>query len=653
MSVITGTGVGKSFGAFEVFAGMSFSVARGDKVALVGPNGSGKTTLLRIIAGADEPSAGSVHFARGATIGTLAQTAEDSAELTVWQAMSGAFTAINAMAERLRQLERDMAAPGAGDRLLERYGELQHEFERLGGYGVDARIRRVLGGLGFKPGEEHQPLSQLSGGQRVRAALARLLLISPDVLLLDEPTNHLDTRGVEWLEAFLQDWDGTLVTVSHDRYFLDEVCDEVWDMTVRRSPEGALASSRLDTYRGGYTDYAAQRAERRERQRKEYEAQREVIARQEEYIRRNMAGQNVLQAKGRLKRLNRLERLEKPVEARALSIRLSSGPRSGNIVLETSGLAVGYPDDGRALFESPNLQLLRLERAALIGPNGTGKTTFLKTLCGDVAPLAGGVRLGANVRIGYFAQAHEGLDLGHTVLEELMSAREDLTISQARGILGRFLFSGDDAFKRVGMLSGGERGRVALAKLTLQGANLLLLDEPTNHLDIPSQEILTEALDQFDGTLLLVSHDRYLVAALATQIWALEPDPDGRARLTVFRGTYDAWMDERERLAEEAEGKKRKADGGRQKADDGQRRAENGDRRDGERLSKNAERARLIKLEQAEQRIETLERQLAGLAEDIQQSGSDYARIQALGADYRRTEADLAGAWQELEQLAT
>ncbi len=651
MSIITGAGVGKSFGAFDVFTDFNFTIARGDKIALVGPNGSGKTTLLRIIAGMDEPTAGSVHHARGISAGYLAQTAEESTERTLWEEMTTAFGAINAMAERLQRLEEEIAA---GDTAaLESYGRLQHDFERAGGYDVDARIRRVLSGLGFRPDDAQQPMSHLSGGQRVRAALARLLLLSPDVLLLDEPTNHLDTQGIEWLESYLQDWEGTLVVVSHDRYFLDEVSDYVWEMNVRRAPDGSLSLSQLDRYRGGYTDYVAQRAERRERQLAEYEAQQAFIAKQADYIRRNIAGQNVAQARGRLKRLNRMERLEKPVEARAMSIRLNSGPRSGNIVLETQNLVVGYAGQtdgaggrmtGRPLFRAPDLQLLRLERAALIGPNGAGKTTFLKTICGDLAPLEGSVRLGANVKIGYFAQAHEGLDLNQTVLGELMRAREDLTVSQARAMLGRFLFSGDDAFKKIGMLSGGERGRVALAKLTLQGANLLLLDEPTNHLDIPAQEILTGALDQFDGTLLLVSHDRYLVAALATQIWSLERGDDGQTRLTVFKGTYDAWLNERERLAEIAE-QTRKQDARTQQSEARSQKAQ-------ETRSRNAEKARQMKIEQTEQRIEALEQHLAELTRRIQEAGGDFAKIQALSAAYQQTQDDLARAWDELAALS-
>jgi ATP-binding cassette subfamily F protein 3 len=665
MSIITGTNIGKSFGAFDVFTELSFSVAREDKIALVGVNGCGKTTLLKIIARLDEPSSGEIHYARGTSVGYLAQTAEESNENTVWQEMYATFTAVNELATSMRQLEQEMLDPARADQALEKYGEAEHRFDLMGGYQVDAKIRRVLSGLGFSSADYEEPLAHLSGGQRVRAALAKLLLQSPDVLMLDEPTNHLDAAGVEWLESYLQDWDGTVIVVSHDRYFLDEVCNRVWEMS------GNLGGrpNRLEMYHGGYTDYVAQRVERRARQLKEYEQQQEVISKESEYIRRNIAGQNTLQAKGRLKRLNRMERLEKPIEARAMSLRLNSNSRSGNIVLETNNLVVGYaaqPDEEMqslgageqgseeaevqenaptlaqaqtALFKAPNLQLLRTERAALIGPNGTGKTTFLKTICGTLAPLAGSVRLGANVQIGYFAQAHEELNLDHTVLEELMSARDDLLLSQARNVLGRFLFSGEDAFKRVGMLSGGERGRVALAKLTLQGANFLLLDEPTNHLDIPSQEILTEALNNYDGTLLVVSHDRYLVAALATQIWSLERAGDSQVRLTVFRGTYDAWIESKL----EAEREKQ------QKEQAHKSKEQNRSQDAAATAARKAERERQARLEQTEQRIADLEAKLNDLGQRIQQAGADYARVRDLSLEYQQAESDLAKTWEELE----
>jgi ATP-binding cassette subfamily F protein 3 len=350
--------------------------------------------------------------------------------------------------------------------------------------------------------------------------------------------------------------------------------------------------------------------------------------------------------------------LEKPIEQRAMSLRIKGGARSGNIVLETVRLQIGYRDSepgntgdperqgpspsSRCLFACPDLILLRTERAALIGPNGTGKTTFLKTILGEVAPLAGEARIGANVKLGYFAQAHEGLNLDNTVLQELMAARDDLKLSEARDILGRFLFSGDDQFKRVGMLSGGERGRVALAKLTLQGANFLLLDEPTNHLDIPSQEVLTEALQHFEGTLLLVSHDRYLVAALATQLWILDRGARGATGMTVFRGTYDAWLEARD---EAREGRGQAGAGAEPKADTPPANLAPSAE------SKNRQQQRVARLEAAERRIEVLEKRLSELSWAMEAAGSDFARVQALAGDYAQVERDLADAWAEFERI--
>ena len=656
MSVLTGSGLTRSYGAFDVFTDISVSVAQGDKIALVGPNGCGKTTLLRILAGVDEPSRGQVNVARDVSRGYLAQTAEDANDFTIWEECQEAFGDLTRMGARLAALELAMAQPETQESALAAYGPLQHTFEARGGYTIDTQIKRVLTGLGFKPGEEHKRVAVLSGGQRVRAALARLLLEAPDILFLDEPTNHLDTQGIEWLESYLQDWPGTIIVVSHDRYFMDEVAERIWEMQVS-APSSDSRQVLFEAYRGGYTDYVAQREERRERQTKEFDAQREVIAKQEEYIRRNMAGQNTAQAKGRLKRLNRLERLEKPIEQRVMSLRMAGTSRSGNIVLETHGLRVGYRDAAKALFSPPNLQLLRLERAALVGPNGTGKTTLLKTILGDLEPLAGTVKIGAAVKVGYFAQAHEGLDVEKTPLNELLDASPGLTLPEARNLLGRFLFSGDDVFKKIGALSGGERGRVALAKLTLQGANLLLLDEPTNHLDIPAQEILTEALNHFDGTMLVVSHDRYLIAALATQIWSLEPAGDG-SRLSVFRGPYDAWIESKQPGAPvpaPAEAAKtpssRPASAKSPAARNQPPPTPTPPPPPPAAASKNRERSRLRQLEQAEARIATLERKLSELNWEMEVHGADYERLRPLMAEYAKIEKDLEAAWAEIERI--
>ncbi|HQV27327.1 MAG TPA: ABC-F family ATP-binding cassette domain-containing protein [Thermoflexales bacterium] len=654
MSVLTGSGLTRSYGAFDVFTDISVSVAQGDKIALVGPNGCGKTTLLRILAGVDEPSRGQVNVARDVSRGYLAQTAEDANDFTIWEECQEAFGDLTRMGARLAALELAMAQPETQESALAAYGPLQHTFEARGGYTIDTQIKRVLTGLGFKPGEEHKRVAVLSGGQRVRAALARLLLEAPDILFLDEPTNHLDTQGIEWLESYLQDWPGTIIVVSHDRYFMDEVAERIWEMQVS-APSSDSRQVLFEAYRGGYTDYVAQREERRERQTKEFDAQREVIAKQEEYIRRNMAGQNTAQAKGRLKRLNRLERLEKPIEQRVMSLRMAGTSRSGNIVLETHGLRVGYRDAAKALFSPPNLQLLRLERAALVGPNGTGKTTLLKTILGDLEPLAGTVKIGAAVKVGYFAQAHEGLDVEKTPLNELLDASPGLTLPEARNLLGRFLFSGDDVFKKIGALSGGERGRVALAKLTLQGANLLLLDEPTNHLDIPAQEILTEALNHFDGTMLVVSHDRYLIAALATQIWSLEPAGDG-SRLSVFRGPYDAWIESKQpgapvpAPAEAAKTPSSRPASAKSPAARNQP-PPTPPPPPSAAASKNRERSRLRQLEQAEARIATLERKLSELNWEMEVHGADYEKLRPLMAEYAKIEKDLEAAWAEIERI--
>ncbi len=638
MAVLRVENLSKSYGAFDVFTGLEFSVARGDKIALVGANGCGKSTLLRVLAGVEQPNPGGhVHRARGARFGYLAQTAEEADARTPWQLACNAFENLNSLRARMMQIEQTLAQPNLdaarAEALLDAYGALQQAFEQQGGYLIETRTRQVLHGLGLDETAWHRPMHALSGGQRVRANLAHLLLASPDVLLLDEPTNHLDAQAVEWLERFLQAWEGTLIVVSHDRYFLDEVCDHVWEMT--RSAEGG---ARLAFYRGGYTEFVQQRAERQARAQAEYEAQQAYIAKQEEYIRRNLAGQNSAQARGRLRRLNRLERLERPVQQRMLRLQWSSAGRSGDRVLETRGLVVGYE---RALLQMPDLVLTRGERVAVIGPNGAGKTSLLKTLIGQVRPFAGEVRWGAGVRVGYFAQAHEDLDPNQTLVEALLHSCPDLSLGEARAWLGRFLFSGDDHSKRVAMLSGGERGRLALARLALQGANVLLLDEPTNHLDIPAQEALTEALQRFEGTLVFVSHDRYLIAALASQLWVVTPRAGvAPAEVQVFKGAYDEWREAQEHADSELASV-------RQSAKPAPAMGANKPR-----LSKNALQRRQAELEAVMQRIQALEAQLDELSQQMQHAGSDFARLRALGEAYRQTEAALAEAWAAFERLS-
>ncbi|MER3543356.1 MAG: ABC transporter ATP-binding protein [Chloroflexota bacterium] len=627
MSLLTGSNLAKSYGAQDVFAGVNVTVPHNARIALVGPNGAGKTTLLRILCGLEEPSAGEVSRARGLTLGYLPQEAHLDGDLTLYQAMLEVFADLRAQEEALRQMEMEMADPSRFEALAEKYSALSERFEQAGGYTYEVRIRQVLGGLGFDVGDFHRPLSQLSGGQKTRALLARLLLEAPALLVLDEPTNHLDIQAVEWLEETLTNWPGAILLVSHDRYFLDRLVNTVWE----------LENGRLEVYSGNYSAYVRQRAERRARQQAEYEAQQAYIARTEAYIRRYKAGQRAREARGREKRLERLAPVEKPHEQPRLHLDLRPDLRSGDKVLETHGLVVGYPEDG-PLFTCPDLLLWRGECAALIGPNGAGKTTFLRTILQQIPPLAGEARLGASVKVGYFAQAHEGLHPDWTPLQEILAAQEML-MSQARHYLARFLFSGDDVFKPIAALSGGERGRLALALLALQGANFLLLDEPTNHLDIPSQEVLQEALAAFEGTILLVSHDRYLIDALATQVWVLEG-----GELRVYPGGYTEVVQ-----AREGDGR-RTTDGGRRKTGDRQQAQTTALRPPSSVLRQMRERAAEL-----EAIIAELESRLAQVSHELEQAGlaQQLDRVRALGAEYTQLEAELQARLDEWADLAS
>ncbi len=543
MSLITASNLAKSFGPDDIFEGISLSIPKNARIAIVGANGVGKTTLLRILVGLDYPSTGNVQRAKDLTIGYLPQEAALTAEGTLWEQCLPAFQDILDMQQKLEEVMVAMSDPARADEAVERYGSLEQAFERRGGYTYEVRIQQTLSGLGFDEQDFHRPLKQLSGGERTRALLATLLLQSPDILMLDEPTNHLDIQAVEWLESFLKDWEGALVVVSHDRYFLDRIASTIWEMTPS-----------LEVYRGNYSEYLTQREERYARRLAEYEAQTAFIEKEQEYIRRNIAGQNTKGAQGRRKRLERLledARLAPPPsEPRRMHIDLSTRGRSGDLVLRTHDLEVGYHDEGKPLFDCPDLILQRGECAAIIGPNGAGKTTFLKTILEKTPPYDGSVKLGASLEIGYFAQAHEGLDPDKTLMREIDAVAPKMLPAEKRDYLARFLFTEEDVFHKVSTLSGGERGRLALAKLALTDANLLLLDEPTNHLDLPTQEVLESVLSDFPGTILLVSHDRYLIDSLASQIWEVDPDAQ---TLHVFKGSYTQYKAYQVRMQEAAD----------------------------------------------------------------------------------------------------
>lgn len=669
MAILTASNLGQSFGAADVFDNISLSIPNDAKIGLVGPNGVGKTTLLLILAGATKPEYGTIHRARNKRIGYLPQEAAQAfngGEKFVYDEMLTIFTELREEETRLREMEEEMTGGKVSDEFMSQYGAALEQFELSGGYEYDVRIKQVLEGLGFDEEDRGLRLDHLSGGQKTRALLARLLLEKPDLLILDEPTNHLDVAAIEWLESILKAWEGAVLLVSHDRYFLDRVVDTIWEMS----------SYQIEVYNGNYSAYVNQREERWAERQQNFDDQKERLEKELDYIRRNIAGQRTQMAKGKLSRISReldaiqrsgmesvqgkswsqisnqmggsrrrpmnvaeaaeaIKGLQKPDGSqRSFTVEMRTSQRSGKIVIRTSHLTVGYP--AKPLFTAEDLELHRLECAALIGPNGTGKTTFLKTILGEVEPLVGQIRLGASLEIGYFAQAHEGLNPDNRVIDELIRHHEML-VHEARNYLARYLFQGDDAFKRVESLSGGERGRLALAILALEGANFLLLDEPTNHLDLPAQEMLQSVLENFEGTILLVTHDRYLVDRLATQLWLLE---DGHLR--VFKGTYQEYVAERERqesLVKEAASKERD--------DYRQRKTE-------ARAREYAERDRVARLAQVEKNITGLEAKLKEIGYQIQEATNDEAfdKIKNLSLEYAAVESRLEQRMQEWEDLA-
>jgi len=633
MSLLNATQLAKFYGPDEVFSNISIEIPNQGRVALVGPNGAGKTTLLNILTGIDNPSNGTIHIAKEKRIGFLPQRPELVGEHTLWEEQLNAFADLRVMEARLSELEHDMADPDKHDAALAAYGPLQEEFERLGGYTYESRIKQVLAGVGFTPDDYDMHLPQLSGGQKTRALLSRLLLESPDLLVLDEPTNHLDIYAVEWLEKYLRDFPGGVLAVSHDRYFMDNFASIIWEMDW----------GTLETYRGNYSHYVQQRAERHERHLKEFESQQEFLQKEQAFIRKHMGSRGTAQAKGRLKRLETMKKRGKIIskprsERKDMNLRLQASIRSGDKVMMTHDLAVGYPDDEQPLFEVPDITLYRGETAALIGPNGVGKSTFLKTAIGDLDPLSGDVEVGASVEVGYFAQAHEMLDPENNLLDEIYRVQQ-MQISEARSYLAQYLFTGEDVFRKVGTLSGGERGRLALAKLSLAGANLLLLDEPTNHLDIDSQEVLQEVLEHFSGTILLVSHDRYIIDALATQIWSAQPGD-----LQVFKGTYREYLNDK-RKREEAE-KAAALEAANATNGNGAQAAPKRHGLNPYQLKK--------RLAEVEDQIHALETRLEELNTEIAEASAagDAAKVSDLGAEYTQTEHDLETIMEEWEILA-
>jgi ATP-binding cassette subfamily F protein 3 len=621
MTVLQVDRIAFGYGADQLFEDVSFSLALGERLALVAPNGQGKSTLLKIIAGELVPDEGRVLIPKGTRLSYLHQSHEPDASGTLLDVLLAPFAEAHAARAALAEAEHAAASGSAAD--LERLANAQDRYHAVGADAIEREAAAIAHRVGFRDRDLERPVASLSGGERGRLQLAAVLASKPDVLLLDEPTNHLDLETVEWLEGFLRAFRGAVIVVSHDRAFLDAVCPKTAEL-------GLL---RFRLYHAKYSDYVMQREADLERERAAVLAQREEIARTEDFIRRNIAGQNTNQAKARRKMLEKLERVDNPediwADAKKLGLRFAPARRTGDIVLEANGL--GATRGGRVLFEGVDLLLRRLDRLAIVGPNGAGKSTLLKLLAGQRGPEdRGTVRYGTNLDLGYFDQHLESLDPQKSCVDTVRAVRPDMVVDAARQYLARFRFWGDDPFRAVGSLSGGERTRLALAKLLLVPRNLLLLDEPTNHLDIPACEILEEALVHYEGTVVLVSHDRYFLERVTTRVLHLE---DGGA--TLFSGGYADYIARRGGASAAAKGYQSEARPlVEEPADKAQRKAQY------EAAKKNAREA-----ERRARRIEELEKLMAGGEAKLEELRAALAH--APGEDWERV-AELAEQEQAL-----
>lgn len=522
MSLIHLEHVTKLYDPDLILDDISVSIAPGDRIGLIGRNGTGKTTLVKIVGGMLLDFKGRVTSAKGLRIGYLSQEAEFEHDCTLRQEMLKVFDERRALEDEMLLLAEEMESRDDAS-LLAQYARLQEKHERLGGYDYESQINRILGGLGFSELDFNLPLRVLSGGQKSRAMLAKLLLEMPDLLLFDEPTNHLDINGIQWLENYLNtEYEGAVLVVSHDRYFLDKVIRKVWELEARR----------IKIYRGNYSKYVETREVERLVGERAFKKQQAFIAHEEEFIRLNIAGQRTREARGRRTKLARLQRVEKPKpDAPTFNLNFTPETRGGNDILRCQN--VGKQFGEKVVFTGLTCEVFRRDVIGIIGANGTGKTTLFRLILGDESPTEGELWVGATLKLGYYTQELEGLNLDNEIIDEIAGLRPRWTRGELRSFLARFLFIGDEVFKRVGDLSGGEQSRVLLAKLLLENANVLLLDEPTNHLDIPAREALESALAEYPATLFIISHDRYLLNALATKLLIFE---NGTASL--FEGTY-------------------------------------------------------------------------------------------------------------------
>ncbi|SFA53436.1 ATP-binding cassette, subfamily F, member 3 [Parageobacillus thermantarcticus] len=632
----------KYFGADLILSNIKLEIQSKDRIALVGRNGAGKSTLLKIIAGEMSYDSGEIIKPKEVSIGYLAQDSGLHSSLSIWEEMMTVFAPLKAMEIQLREMERQMGDPdlladsSRYEKLLKDYDALQERYKEQGGYQYEADIRSVLHGLQFSQYDYMTtPVQSLSGGQRTRLALGKLLLMKPDLLILDEPTNHLDLETLTWLEQYLQTYPGAILVVSHDRYFLDKVATQVYE----------LSRTTLKRYTGNYSRYLEQKAAEYERERKLYEKQQEEIAKLQDFIQRNIArASTTRRAQSRRKQLEKMKIIEKPIgDEKSASFSFDIERQSGNDVLIAEDVAVGYDMD-KTIIRNIRFRITRGESIALVGPNGIGKSTLLKAIVNKLPLQAGRFRYGSNVQIGYYDQNQADLSSNKRVLDELWDAYPEKTEKEIRTVLGNFLFSGDDVLKPVSALSGGEKARLALAKLMMQKANFLILDEPTNHLDLDSKEVLENALIEYPGTILFVSHDRYFINRIATKIYELSSDG-----ITEYLGDYDYYIAKKaellelERLASEKQ------------ADRSYEESSSKLSYEQEKEAKKLERQRKRRIEEIETEISELEQQSAHIDEQLCDPDvyQDHEKVQQLTKENEEIKEKLEKLLEEWETLHT
>ncbi|KEO81567.1 ATP-binding cassette domain-containing protein [Tumebacillus flagellatus] len=612
MILVQANDIKKSYGTDVILENASVVVQDRERVGLIGVNGAGKSTLLKIIAGEMSYDSGQIHIGKETTVGYLAQHSQIDSNQTIWDEMVSVYADLKQLETKMRDLERKMAEPSVYEdetlfaQYSEQYARLTQDFTDQNGYAVDAKVRSILHGLDFPEAMHGRLVNSLSGGQKTRLLLGKHLLTQPNLLILDEPTNYLDIRTLTWLEDYLKNYPGALLMVSHDRYFLDSLINVIYEME----------RGKTRRWKGNYSDFLEQKAAELAQQQKRFDQQQAEIAKLEDFIQRNIArATTTKRAQSRRKMLDKIERIDRPMlSTEQAHFSFNIDKQSGNEVLKVDGVSLGYGE--KVLSQNITFEVLRGERVALIGPNGIGKTTLLKAINGKLDPLAGRLKLGTNVSVGYFTQQQEDLTPSKTVLGEVWDAFPHLDLTRVRTVLGNFLFSGDDVQKLVGSLSGGERSRVALAKLMLKNSNFLILDEPTNHLDLLSKEVLENALEDYPGTLLFISHDRYFVNRLATRV--VELSENGVAS---YLGNYDDYLEKLEQIeAEKREKEAQEAANAKAKTgtavaeiplDDAQA------RRQADKEQKRIEKRRLDRLAKVETRIAELEEQISALEADL------------------------------------